>query len=62
MVYNKKYIFGLLPCIWHRAPETLGILCVMRALKVSFVMLMRRLLDLTEGLRGACSQENSCYE
>lgn len=54
MVYNKKYIFGLLPCIWHRAPETL-VLCVMRALKVSFVMLTRRLLDLTKGLRGACS-------
>ena len=24
VIYNKKYIFGLLPCSWHGAPKTLG--------------------------------------
>ena len=25
MIYNKKYIFGLCPCPWHRTPKTLRI-------------------------------------
>ena len=25
VIYNKKYIFGLRPHSWHRAPKTLGI-------------------------------------
>ena len=25
MTYYKKYVFGLRPSSWHRAPETLGI-------------------------------------
>ena len=34
---NKKYIFGLCPRSWHRAPKTLGITEVGRAVKVSLV-------------------------
>lgn len=40
VTYNKEYIFGLHPSFWHRVPETLGISYVMRAIKVSFVMLL----------------------
>jgi len=38
VMYNKKYVFGLCPCFWERAPKTLGISKVMRGIKVSFVM------------------------
>ena len=39
-VIYKKYVLGLCPCFWHRAPKTLGISEVMGVIKFSFVMLM----------------------
>lgn len=27
VTYNKKYIFGLSPLSWHRAPKAIGISC-----------------------------------
>ena len=41
MVIYKKYVLGLCPCFWHRAPKTLGISEVIGVIKLSFVMLMR---------------------
>lgn len=46
VIYNKKYEFGL-PCFWHRTLKTIVISEVLRVSKVSFVMLMRRILDCT---------------
>ena len=40
MVIYNKYILGLCPCFWHRAPKTLGISEVMGVIKLSFVMLV----------------------
>lgn len=40
VTFKKEYIFGLHPSSWHRAPKTLGISYVMRAIKVSFLMLL----------------------
>lgn len=36
-IYTKKYVFGLCPSSWLRAPETLGTSWVIRVIKVSFV-------------------------
>ena len=38
MIHNK-YVFGLCPQVWHRAPKTLEML------KVSFVMLLKWFLE-----------------
>ena len=38
---KKKYLFGLCPGSWHRAPKTLGIFKMVRVTKVSFMKLMR---------------------
>ena len=35
VVFNKKYIFGLHSCSWHRAPKIFGISYLVRAIKVS---------------------------
>lgn len=40
LFYNKKYIFGFPPNFWHRAPKTLGLSEGIKAIKVSFVMLI----------------------
>lgn len=42
VIYKKKYVFGLCPHFWHRDPKSLGISLVIRAINISFVMLMRR--------------------
>ena len=36
-INKKKYMFGLCPRSWHKAPKTLGITEVGRAVKVSLV-------------------------
>lgn len=41
MIYNKKCIFGLYTHFWHRAPKALRISSVIRAAKVSLVMVIR---------------------
>ena len=38
VIYNNKYIPNLCPWPWHRAPNTLGISSMKRAIKVSFVI------------------------
>ena len=40
MMHNKKYIFGLRPYFWHRAPKALGI-SNDKSDRVSFVMLIK---------------------
>lgn len=40
MIYNRKYVFGLHPHFWQRAPKTVGTSYVMNIVKVSFVMLL----------------------
>lgn len=47
MMYNKKYTVDLYLCCWHRVPTTLEISWMKKAVKVSFFMLMRWLLELT---------------
>lgn len=42
VTYDKKHAFGVGPIpAWHRAPNALTILLVLRAMKVPFVMLLR---------------------
>lgn len=41
VIYNEKFVFGLPPHFWHKAPKILGISSVIRVTKMSFVMLMR---------------------
>ena len=47
-IIRNKYLVSV-HCFWHRVPKTLGIFKVLRVIEVSFVMLMRWFLDLTEG-------------
>lgn len=52
VTYNKKYIFGLCPHSWPRAPKTFGISEVMREIKVPF-MLRRQLRKAPQDGAGA---------
>ena len=38
MAYKKKFTSGLCPHFWHRAPKTLGISYMMRAMKRSIML------------------------
>ena len=60
VVYNKRYIFGLHPHFWHRAPKNLEF-PVMRAVKVSFVMLVRWCFG-SHPRMGAQCQENQPFD
>lgn len=42
VIYKKKYVFGLCSHFWNRAPKSLGISLVIRAINISFVILMRQ--------------------
>lgn len=45
VTYSKKYMFGLSLHFWPKAPKTIGISLVVRMIKVSFVILIRWLLE-----------------
>lgn len=48
VICNTKHIFGLCAHFWQRAPKLFGISQVMRAMKMSFVMLLRGHLELSQ--------------
>lgn len=50
VIYNKKYTCHLHPHFWHRFPKTLRISCD-ESYKVSLVILMKQLLEHTQGWR-----------
>lgn len=43
VIYSEKYISGVCPRVWHRAPEGLRISEMMREIKVPFVTRNKRL-------------------
>ena len=48
VIYSKKYISGLCPRVWHRAPEALGISKMKREIKVPFVTHNKQLSTMPE--------------